>query len=982
MAEDTAPTVYSIPAHRSFSDALVTGILAQFGDDPATLARGTILVPNNRAAMAIQAAFVRKSAKGLLMPRLVPIGDSDLAERIGTALDPIDDLPIPPAVDPLQRQFILARLLQQTMPVERLGRLDASQAMRLAAELGSVVDQLIVERKTTADLRGVDVSGLSEHWAKSLSILAIILDDWPKELASLGCIDLAERRNRQLERVRELWRNSPPSGFVIAAGVSTAAPAITDLLRLVSRLQNGQVVFAGIDMFMPDEDWQALMPSGSENGNARPIESHPQYHLRLLLDRIDVARASVEIWPWGADNADRAARTEGVSRAMAPAQFTKDWANYSDSERRLKGVAALEMATPAEEAQAIALALREAVEIPGRTVALVTPDRELARRVSAHLLRWGIKADDSAGQPLSTSLPGTLLTALANAFAAQFEPVSLLTLLKHPLVNAGEGRLQWLDGVRLLDLALRGPKPAAGLSGIEAYLSTGDIRTATLRERAQAWWQDASAQFYAAEQSLSAAKSFSAVIAVLRDCASTLAGDDIWSGPDGRAAADLISNLEALGEQGPQDVSIAAFARILSDQLAGVAMRPSFGGHPRIFIWGLLEAKLQSADLMILAGLNEGVWPKLASADPWLSPAIRFQLGLPSLDRRIGLSAHDLASALGAQNVLLSRAKRDARSPVIPSRFWLRLETFSNGFELPKVRYDLIGRQIDHGEGTRAGRPSPSPPAADRPRAISVTDVDGLKVDPFAYYAKKMLRLSALDAPGQEPDAKWRGTFLHKVLGDWGQKDQFAAGALLPRLTRAFDTSGLHSVVRAMWQPRFEEAAAWFEARVEEQRAEGREPAWAEVRGETDVAGVTLSGVADRIDTLPDGKLAIVDYKTGAPPKDAQVKSGFASQLGLLGFLVEAGGFDLITGDPAVFEYWSQSRGKSGYGAVSSPTEGRGKNKSDPVDFTADMFSHFEQAIDKWLLGNAPFTAKLHPDLAYSEYDHLMRYDEWQGRDG
>ncbi len=982
MAENTAPTVFSIPAHRAFSDALVEGILAQFGGDPVALARGTILVPNNRAAMAIQAAFVRRSAKGILMPRLVAIGDSDLGERVGLALDAVDAEAIPPAVDPMQRQFILARLLQQTMPVERLGRLDAGQAMRLAAELGAVVDQLTIERRSVADLRNVDVSTLSEHWAKSLSLLTIILDDWPRELARIGCIDLADRRNLQLESVTEKWRVQPPSGFVVAAGISTAAPAIAGLVRQISRMPNGQVVFAGIDMFMPDADWDALV-GRDEAASTRPMETHPQYHLRLLLDRIGVSRANVESWPWGAEKEDRAKRTKAVSQALAPPESTKDWANQSDQDRRLRGVTALELATPAEEAQTIALALREAIETPGRTAALVTPDRELARRVSAHLLRWDITADDSAGQPLSTSLPGSLLIALANAFATQFEPVSLLSLLKHPLVKSGDERLPWLDGLRQLDLALRGPKPASGLTGIEAYLFSGDKRTASLRERARNWWQEASLPLYAAEEALRAAGSFSEMVGVLRDAIEQLAGDKIWSGQDGRAAADLISNLEQLGENGPQDVSIAAFSRILIDQLDGIAMRPGFGGHPRIAIWGLLEAKLQSANLMILSGLNEGVWPKLARADPWLSPAVRYQLGLPSLDRRIGLSAHDLASALGAESVLLTRAKRDARAPLIASRFWLRLETYSNGFDLPKQRYDLIARHIDYGEGKRVGRPSPSPHRDDRPRAISVTEVDGLKADPFAFYAKKMLRLSALDAPGQEPDAKWRGVFLHKVLGDWGQKDMFETGKLLPRLIAAFGTSGLHPVVRAMWQPRFEEAAIWFEARVKEQRAQGRDPQWAEVRGERDVAGVKLSGVADRIDLLPDGRLAIVDYKTGAPPSDRQVIGGFASQLGLLGYLVEAGGFETVEGAPAIFEYWSQARGKgSGYGAVTSPTEGCGKHKSDPETFAADMFALFEHAIDKWLLGDAPFTAKLHPELSFSEYDHLMRYDEWQGRDG
>lgn len=981
MADPRGPAVFSIPPHRAFADALVEGLITQHGRDRLALAQGVILVPNNRGAVAIQDAFVRRSEKGLLLPRLVPIGDPDLGENVGSALDPIDAEPIPPAVDSLQRQLILARKLQIWLPVEKMGRLDGAQAMRLAAELGRVIDQLLVEQKRPADLHSVNVGDLSEYWAESLKLLAVIIEDWPKELQRLGCIDMADRRNRQLERVAERWRVSPPPGYVVAAGISTSAPAIARLVKTVARLPRGQVVLAGFDLDMPGDAWDAI--AGDETEPA--IETHPQYHLRLLLDRMDVARGDVRLWAGGKDNKERIERGAAVSHAMAPAAFTKSWAKLPEDARKLRGVHAIEVATPAEEAQAIALALREAIETPGKTAALVTPDRALARRVSAHLKRWDISADDSAGRPLSAMLPGTLLLALATAAAEHFAPVPLLALLKHPLVRAGEQRQAWLDGVRRLDLALRGPRPAPHLAGIDHLLATGDERTAALRLSAAGHWAEAKPLLQPLEDGIGGSGRIgsAALLDALRQAAEALAGEAIWAGQEGRAAADLIANLERYAADGPQEVSAEALPHLLRDLMDTVAIRPARGGHPRLFIWGLLEAKLQSADLMVLAGLNETVWPQLPSPDPWLAPAVRRALNLPSLERRIGLSAHDLASAMGAKEVLLSRAKRDARSPTIASRFWLRLETLANGFDVPKLRYDLLARHLDFASGKRAERPRPSPPVADRPRKISVTDVDGLKADPYSFYAKKMLKLNALAAPGEEPDAKWRGTFLHKVLEDWGKLDRFAAGKLLPRLQQAFEDLGLHPVVRAMWQPRFEEAAITFETRVEEDRETGRIPMLAEVEGTIEVAGVTLSGKADRIDRLADGRVAIIDYKTGAPPSDLQVKNGYALQLGLLGLLADYGAFEGITGSAAMFEYWSQARGKArSYGKITSPTAGRGANKSDPEHFVGDVFQQFERAVDDWLLGSEPFAAKARPDLAYSEFDQLMRYDEWQGRGG
>jgi ATP-dependent helicase/nuclease subunit B len=974
MADRRRPTVFSIPTDRAFADALVEGLIAQFGANQMTLARGIILVPNNRAGTAIQDAFVRQSEKGLLLPRLIAIGDADIGERMASALDPIDAEPIPPAVEPLHRQLILAGLLQKSD-----ASLDGAQAMRLAADLGRVLDQLTAERKSLHDLPDNFAMDLQDHWQNALAQLDVVLKVWPLELNRLGRIDLADRRNQQLDRVAEQWRSAPPSGFVIAAGISIGAPTVAALLKTVAQMERGQVVLAGLDHFMPPEEWDFI--AGDDQNP--PLETHPQFHLRHLLDGMGVPRALVEPWRWGRTEKVRVTRAERVSLAMAPAAFTHKWVGLKRSERTLTGISALELATPAEEAQTIALALREAIETRERSAALVTPDRALAERVSAHLKRWGIAADDSAGRPLSASQPGTLLLALANGAAESFAPVPLLTLLKHPLVQAGEGRLTWLDGVRTLDLALRGPRAAVGLAGVDALLAHQDERTQKLKSEAALWWQGARALLEPLEASGHGSPSFAEMLAALRSAAESLAGEALWAGQEGRAAADLIAELEAHANDTALGVTREAMPKLLRDLMDGIAIRPAQGGHPRLFIWGLLEAKLQSADVMILAGLNESVWPQLTSPDPWLAPAVRRALKLPSLERRIGLSAHDLASALGARSVLLTRAKRDGTAPTIASRFWLRLETLTEGLDPPTVRYDLLAQQLDYGKGERATRPMPAPPQGDRPKVISVTAVDTLKADPYSFYAKTMLKLTALSAPGEEPDAKWRGTFLHDVLGEWGQKDHFAKGLLLPRLLKAFDESGLHPVVRAMWQPRFEEAIQWFEDRVEAGRLEGREPIKAEIDGEFNFLGVRLKGRADRIDQLPNGELAIVDYKTGSPPSSKQVMQGYALQLGLIAHLAQCGGFPGVKGVPTLFEYWSQAR-ESGkpYGYVKSPNVANRKQLKEPSEFVAHMYEQFETAIDDWLLGERAFRAKDMPDYAWSDYDQLMRYDEWQGHGG
>ncbi len=978
MVERRQPAVFTIPPHRAFADAFVAGVIAQHGKDRLSLARGTILVPNNRASVAITAAFVRQSENGLLLPRFVAIGDTDVDEAVGRALDVETDSTIPPAIDPLKRQLIMARLVQDTFGL-RGTEIDASEAVRLAGELTKTLDQLIVDEINPSELKHVAGDVEASHWQTSLEILTLIIERWPEELKRLGCIDQTDRRNRLLNRAAERWAASPPQGFIIAVGISSAAPAIGRLLKAVSKLPNGQVVLAGLDLAMPDQEWDWI--GGAED--EAPIESHPQFHLHLLLKQIGIARGEVKQWRWGSDVDARAARSRAISNAMAPAKFTGKWETLELKDRSFAGVHALELATPFDEAQAIAIALRERIQTPGETAALVTPDRLLANRVSAHLARWGITADDSAGQPLSNMPAGTLILLLAEAMAERFSPVPLLALLKHLLVKKGDDRAAWLEGARALDLALRGPRPTEGLAGISAFLKKGDKRTRALREAVEPWWNDVTVLLAPLELPL---PSIAQAVVAMREALTRLAGDHVWQGSAGRAASALFESLEREANHGPQVFNISSLAPILRTLMSAIAIRDMSGGHPRISIWGLLEAKLQSANLLILGGLNEGVWPALPAPDPWLAPRIRKELKLPSLERRIGLSAHDLAGGLGAPDVLLTRAKRDVSAPTIASRFWLRIEAMTGGLSAPALDYSALAKMIDQpaGEPTFSKQPAPCPPVKDRPDRVSVTEVDTLNADPYAFYAQKMLGLSELDAVDAEPGPAWRGSLIHNVLHLWATEHDYHPDKLVPLLAQNFADEAVHPVLRALWLPRLEQAAEWIVSQTATNRAEGRVPLSTEQKGEIAIAGIKLHGRVDRIDRVGGTGLAIIDYKTGDPPSKKQVAEGFASQLGLLGLIADRGGFDRVNGTSEAFEYWALSRRKKdkkdrSFGWMDTPA-GAGKSQTPPDEFVAMIEARFITAVGRWLTSDEPFTAKLHPEYTYQTYDHLMRLDEWYGR--
>jgi ATP-dependent helicase/nuclease subunit B len=749
------------------------------------------------------------------------------------------------------------------------------------------------------------------------------------------------------------------------------------LLRTISRLPGGQVVLPGLDLGSPDEEWDAIW--GGEG--TRPIETHPQFALRLLLNRMGVARSDVVRWRYGDGRLNLARRSKQVANAFSPARFTSKWADLREPLNRLRNTTLAEFATPADEAQGIAIALREVLETPGKTAALVTPDRALARRVCAHLKRWNVHADDTAGTPLSREPAGTLILAAATAVAEDFAPVPLLALLKHPLVMAGDGRNAWLAGVRKLDIALRGPRPAGGLEGVTAFLHTaGEAQGGDPSRDAQEWWAEATATLAPLAQP---AKTFAEQLARLREGIAALSRDEAWGGAAGRDAAALLDTLTLHAPDGPEALRPQELVELLSDHLAAIAVRPPAGGHHRIAIRGLIEARLQSADMIIAAGLNEGSWPAEPAPDPWLAPQVRIALGMGAAERRIGIAAHDLAGVLGAPQVLLTRAIRDASGPAIESRFLLRLKAMLGKEHFaPDARLATLAQAIDASDrpAQRAARPAPQPPREARPNRISVTAVDRLKADPFAFYANAILKLRALDMVDAEPGPAWRGSAVHAVLYDWFRLDDCAPDALQPRIEALLGQPGIHPVIRALWQPRIAEAADWAAGEVAKDRAAGRSIALAEQWGETEVAGVMLGGRADRIDRLDDGALAIVDYKNGKAPSASQVEQGYAMQLGLIGLIAELGGFKGVDGSPAAFEYWSLAKDGKKFGRRSTPFVKNGQ--TDAGNFLERSHKTFEDAAGKWLTGDEPFTAKLVPDFApYTDYDQLMRLDEWYGRE-
>ncbi len=972
--------LYTIGIDRRFADELARGVLAEHAADPLKLADMLILVPTRRSVRALREAFLRASdGKPTILPRFAPLGDLDEGEWETLSGD-ATALTLPPAIDAVEREALLSRLVaafpgDDGKPIAQT----AAQSLKLARELASLLDELAIDNVAFDRLESLVEGNFAHHWRRTIRFLSIVGEAWPQMLAERGRIDALERRTRSIYAQAERWQATPPATQIIAAGSTGSQPATRELLKVIAGLSNGVVVLPGLDRDLDEESWQKLDPT------------HPQFGLHELLKHIGAERAAVAEWPGSPGDA---ARRQLIGELMRPAETSDEWKKPSAA--ALEHVTRADCATPHQEAVVIALALRESLEREGRTAALVTPDRDLARRVAAELRRWNIEIDDSAGQPLADTPPGTLLRCLVAAVDEGFAPVALLALLKHPLCSLGLSRAALLDATRRLDRkVLRGLKPTGGLSALKELV--GDAKFGDASDRAQV--RNLVDRLEQATSVLVAAMAAPATPQALLDATIATAeklvpAEILWSGEAGEALADALARLRAAWAAQPA-IDTGEWTTLLPTLLAPETIRPRFGRHPRLAIWGPLEARLQRADFLVLGGLNEGSWPPAVETGPWINRPMRAELGLPQPERRIGLSAHDFASALAAERVLLTRAEREGGAPTVSSRWLARLDAlFGYDAERPETTPEYIQRgrrtvlawaeQLDHTEEYKPWpAPRPTPPLEARPTKLSVSRIEQWRRDPYGLYANRILNLRPLDPLEEELGAAERGSRLHDALDEFLKT--YPSGTLPSDALTLFETMGerhLQTVLaapaeRAFWWPRFKKLAKWFIATENARRAAGTRLLASETSGEMTLGPLTISAIADRIDEIEPGGWEIIDYKTGRVPSPKELKKLFAPQLLLEAAIAERGRFKDTKGPARTvhLSYW-QANGLGDGGAV--------KVIEDSDELVAAMVALVSRMIEHFGNPATPYEPSLWPEFGphFNDYEHLERVAEWSSAGG
>lgn len=967
-----APRVFGCAPGVDFPKAILQGLEERMvGAAPTDWARVTLLVNTTRMARRLRALF--DAGPPRLLPRI----------RMITQLDDLLSGPsLPAAASPLRRRLELATLIQQLLRHQPDLAPDAGP-FDLADSLATLIDEMQGEGVSAADIAKLDVTDQSGHWARAQEFIGIAqryID------ASSNAPDPEARQRAHVLQLAKKWSENPVLEPVLLVGSTGSRGTTLELMQAVAHLPQGAVVLPGFDTEMPATVWNTL----AEDAH-KMAEDHPQFRFLRLCQSMSMQPGDVRNWTQLAPASP--SRNALVSLALRPAPVTDAWRDegphLTHLESATKDITLIEADSPRAEAIAIALRLRHAAE-NGERAALITPDRMLTRQVTAALDRWGILPDDSAGTPLHLSPPGRFLRHVAALFERQLDAEALLTLLKHPLCHSGVDRNLHQLNTQRLELRIR----KDGLPYPDADSLVNCTRKATKQVDDIAPWADW-VSTHVCEQQITHVQPLGDWVDQHRRLAETLAAGngaeeagELWQKKAGQAALRVMEDLARNAEFGSLLSARDYGALVLTALRGGDDVRDRDTPHPHIMIWGTLEARVQGADLVILAGLNDGTWPEPPAPDPWLNRKMRFDAGLLLPERRIGLSAHDFQQAIAAPEVWLTRAIRSDDAETVPSRWINRLRNLLQGLAASEKsdhwsamgargdKWLAMARQLDATDPTpKANRPSPVPPVAARPRRLTVTEIQTLIRDPYGIYAKHVLRLRALRPLVQTPDALLRGILSHDVMEHFVRATLADSAALTTRTLMGTARTVLERDVpwpaaRALWLARFERVADWIvDTEIVRQTLAAPTLFEKEAIGRLTLTplGMELEGRADRLDVDPDGAVILYDYKSGSPPTKDQQKH-FDKQLLIEAAMVEEGGFAAL-GPRTV-------RAAQFIGMGSTP-----KIEDAPLDTEPprQVIAELTSLLAAYLEPDKGYTSRraLYEDREARDYDQLARFGEW-----
>jgi len=1011
-------SIFTIAPHAHFLKVLALNILdgtLLSGWDMSgdfALSDVNIILPTRRAQFELCKQFSDLLGGGALLPNITTFGEQNEEEAI--FLPPFDVEHLPKQVSKIKRSMILAKMIEAwaikngRLPTD-IGegktldtRLNHSEILALSTSLCQLIDSFLIEDIPIKNLKNIAPENLAHNWQQTLEFLDLALEAWPKILHEENKIDSVELRNiiikRQADAAKQIFADKP----VIAAGSTGSVLATSNLLKAISKLERGVVVLPGFNNKKGNIFHLLLNKEKNPSG-------HSQYAMAKTLAQLDFEPDEVkELAPKNIHN-----RTKIIRYSMALIDESANWAKQRKQEQlnieqAIKNISIIEAPNDEMQARSIAMASIEALT-RNHSIGIISPDQNLARRIKAELLRFGIILDDSAGTPLFQTPAGRFLRLIIATAKSGFAAVDLIALLKNQFSTFALGRADIAKIADLIEFGLlRSQKPSDGIAALKLALKeniTGKQKYIPLYLNESEGVEvenllNKIEEIFAPIISLFKQEKFY-VAQFAKILNHTILGiiktndEKININPDMKQLLNWLDELIQINDSNSPSLSSFEIAKSLKELMGGNSFVAPNKANNKVYIWGQLEARLQNPDLIIIAGFNETIWPKTVDSGAWLSRNMAIAAGLSAPEKKIGQAAHDFEMAMGNENVIISYSKRIGTTPALPSRFLQRFFAFigeeAENTCLKKGREWLSqAERLDFEINPKpATRPSPCPIAAIRPKSLSVTEIMTLIRSPYDIYAKYILGLNSIDALGAEVEAKDRGSLIHKIFENFikdkiNPKAPDAFEQLINISNEVFSSLTIRPNLQTLYQARFEIMAKRF---IEFEIIRDAEISTrnAEISGKWELPAAenifTLRGEADRIDIKNDDSLEIIDFKTGQLPSATEMREYLAPQLLLEAAMAQGGAFvDIKSAQVTSLKYIKISNSPDAFEVTDFANEGSLEQAID------EIIMRLSRHVQEMLFSDkTPMSARVFPapkQTFVGAYEHLARTGEWSLAEG
>ena len=964
--------IYNIPYSVPFLETIAERFLPQNQKEPFGLSDVLFLMPNRRSCLSLKEAFLQLNGMSpFLLPKIIPVLDIKEEDLFLSPFSP-DINAIEQAISPEERLFLLAKMIYAQHQDYGIEEISYTQSFSLALDLSHLLDEAELADLSFDKIENIVPEEYATHWQETLKFLKIVTAYWPEILKERGVTDPALRRLSILQKQAEIWKKAPQKQKIVAVGLSLANKGLEGIIQCVSEIENGEIYIEGLDRFLNDEEWKNLSLL------------HPQYEKKELLNLLNIKREDVPDLKSSQNNF----REKIISEMMRPPETTMKWREVkenSDLQKGLEGIGLIETQNTYEEAMSIALIMREVLQTPSKTAALVTTDRDLARLVQNDLKKYDVEIDDSAGVPLHLTPIAIYLRQILNVLENDFDFPSTLALLKNPYVCIGQDAKEFKKQVEAFELENR--KPAYDEQKVKVETEKVQKLLIPLFSKLRDLYKKEKVPFKALlEEHIYLAEKLAS------DRLST--GDNkMWCQAEGKLAAGVLSKLLQTADIAG-DIEPFEYSSLLVMLFSRETVRKPYGSHPRLKILGPIEARFNHFDVIILGSFNEGIWPQTLVSDPFMSRSMKTQFGLPMPERSIGVTANDICRLMCSDEVYLTRSEKSYGTPTNKSRYLLRLETVIQALGLSKKNiensfYTTLVQKLETSQKVQSCLPPcPKPPKEARPNHFSSSSLKKLIENPYEIYASYILGLKPLKDFNAKPDMRDFGNLVHKTLERFVkvyplELDTLASKVLFDIFEEELIHYDLSSQSKVFWRAKFARLSEWVLEKEKVHRKDLKK-ILTEIRGQILFENTyILSARADRLEEDIYGDIKIVDYKTGNTPTSADVHSGFEPQLPLEALILENGGFQkentpVILSKATDLIYWDLKKNNE----ISMVNK---KKEESPQEQVSSLVEEIKEKLKALLTTfddeKTPYLYAPNPKHMPTgkDYEHLSRVQEWRG---